>query len=150
MQAFDRDTPLPDERLSLLFDLGTPSQKVTLDEMPCRCAGLQLQRRQQGGDRRLRRGRPADGESGHGRRRAPAWAAAPARRSSTDLVDWLCGGEAEEDPSVHYYVPRIPLAKPELIKAIREPRAKIGLERLRRTRGGARGRRQQTGPRLAC
>jgi nitrite reductase (NADH) large subunit len=45
MQAFDRETPLPEERLSLLFDLGTPSQKVTLDEMPaaaqvCNCNGV--------------------------------------------------------------------------------------------------------------
>src|SRR5713101_6089089 len=45
MQAFDRESPLPDERLSLLFDLGTPSQKVTLDEMPaeaqvCNCNGV--------------------------------------------------------------------------------------------------------------
>ncbi len=45
MQAFDRDSPLPEERLSLLFDLGTPPQKVTLDEMPaetqvCNCNGV--------------------------------------------------------------------------------------------------------------
>ena len=45
MQAFDRDSPLPDERLSLMFDLGTPSAKVTMDEMPadtqvCNCNGV--------------------------------------------------------------------------------------------------------------
>ena len=45
MQAFDRDSPLPEERLSLLFDLGAPPQKVTLDEMPdeaqvCNCNGV--------------------------------------------------------------------------------------------------------------
>jgi nitrite reductase (NADH) large subunit len=45
MQAFDRDSPLPEERLSLLFDLGAPPQKVTLDEMPaetqvCNCNGI--------------------------------------------------------------------------------------------------------------
>jgi nitrite reductase (NADH) large subunit len=45
MQCFDRDAPLPDERLSLLFDLGTPSQKVTVAEMPaemqvCNCNGV--------------------------------------------------------------------------------------------------------------
>ena len=45
MQSFDKDSPLPDERLGLLFDLGTPSQKVTLDEMPvdtqvCNCNGV--------------------------------------------------------------------------------------------------------------
>ena len=57
MQAFDRDSPLPEERLSLLFDLGAPAQKVTLDEMPadaqvCNCNGVTKAR-----DRRLRRGR---------------------------------------------------------------------------------------------
>ena len=67
MQAFDRDTPLPEERLSLLFDLGAPTQKVTLDEMPADDAGLQLQRREQGGDRRLRRGRQAHRQGGDGR-----------------------------------------------------------------------------------
>ena len=35
-----------------------------------------------------------------------------------DLVAWLCGGEVEEDPSVHYYVPTIPMRKPELTKEI--------------------------------
>ena len=27
MQAFDRDTPLPEERLSLLFDIGAPAEE---------------------------------------------------------------------------------------------------------------------------
>ena len=38
----------------------------------------------------------------------------------TEIVEWACGGRAEEDPSVHYYVPGVPLTKPELIRAIRE------------------------------
>jgi nitrite reductase (NADH) large subunit len=37
-----------------------------------------------------------------------------------ELVTWFAGGALEEDPSIHYYVPTIPLAKPELTKAIRE------------------------------
>ncbi|MGI4976409.1 MAG: FAD-dependent oxidoreductase [Janthinobacterium lividum] len=45
MQAYDRDSPLPHERLSLLFDIGGPPQAVTLDEMPadaqvCNCNGV--------------------------------------------------------------------------------------------------------------
>ncbi len=45
MQAFDRDSPLPQERLSLLFDMGAPAQAVTLDEMlpsaqVCNCNGV--------------------------------------------------------------------------------------------------------------
>src|SRR5260370_31093549 len=41
-----------------------------------------------------------------------------------DLVAWFSGGEVEEDPSIHYYVPCIPLTKPELIKAIRQQQLK--------------------------
>ena len=25
-----------------------------------------------------------------------------------ELVEWFCGGEVEEDPSIHYYVPGVP------------------------------------------
>ena len=38
----------------------------------------------------------------------------------TEIVEWACGGEVEEDPSAHYYVPGVPLTKPELIRAILE------------------------------
>jgi len=119
MQAFDRDSPLPDERLSLLFDLGTPSQKVTLDEMPvdsqiCNCNGVS---------------KAAIAACVAGGARTPKSVMEKTRAGMgcgsckglvTDLVAWLCGGEAEEDPSLHYYVPCIPLTKPDLIKAVRE------------------------------
>jgi nitrite reductase (NADH) large subunit len=119
MQAFDRDSPLPDERLSLLFDLGTPAQKVTLDEMPvdaqiCNCNGVSKG--------------AISACVANGKRSAKA--VMDATRAGMgcgsckglvgDLVAWLCGGEVEEDPAVHYYVPGIPLRKPELIAAIRE------------------------------
>ncbi len=118
MQAFDRDSPLPDERLSLLFDLGTPAQKVTLDEMPaeaqvCNCNGVT--------------------KAAIGACVAAGARTAKAVMQSTragmgcgsckglvgEVVDWFCGGAAEEDPSIHYYVPAIPMAKPELVAAVR-------------------------------
>jgi len=119
MQAFDRDSPLPDDRLGLLFDLGAPPQKVTLDEMPatariCNCNGV------------------TKGEIGScvegGRRSAKAVMAATragmgcgsCKTLVAEVVEWFCGGETEDDPSVHYYVPCIPMAKPELVRAIRE------------------------------
>jgi nitrite reductase (NADH) large subunit len=37
-----------------------------------------------------------------------------------DIVAWACGGQAELDPAGEYYVPSIPLSKPELILAIKE------------------------------
>jgi nitrite reductase (NADH) large subunit len=118
MQAFDRETPLPDERLSLLFDLGTPSQKVTLDEMPataqvCNCNGVT---------------KAAIGACVAAGKRTPK-AVMQATRAGMgcgsckglvgEVVSWFCGGDVEEDPSVHYYVPCIPLAKPELVQAVR-------------------------------
>src|SRR6266851_7260199 len=123
MQAFDRDSPLPDERLSLLFDLGTPSQKITLDEMPaesqvCNCNGVN---------------KAAIGACVAAGRRTPKSVMETTRAGMgcgsckslvADLVAWFCGGEVEEDPSVHYYVPCIPLTKPDLIKAIRERQLK--------------------------
>jgi nitrite reductase (NADH) large subunit len=41
-----------------------------------------------------------------------------------DLVEWFCGGQAEEDPAIHYYVPGVPLPKPELVDAIRKQQLK--------------------------
>ncbi len=118
MQCFDRDSPLPEERLSLLFDLGTPSQKVTLDEMPadaqvCNCNGVT---------------KAAIGACVAAGKRSTK-AVMDATRAGMgcgsckalvgEVVEWFCGGTAEEDPSVHYYVPTIPMTKPELVAAVK-------------------------------
>jgi nitrite reductase (NADH) large subunit len=119
MQAFDRETPLPEERLSLLFDIGTPPQKVTLDEMPataqvCNCNGVT---------------KAAIGACVAAGKRTPKAVMGATRAGMGcgsckglvgEVVAWFCGGDVEEDPSVHYYVPGIPMAKPELVAAIRE------------------------------
>ncbi len=119
MQAFDRDSPLPDERLSLLFDLGTPAQKVTMAEMPadaqvCNCNGVTKGAISAcvAGGKRSAKGVMQATRAGMG--------CGSCKGLVGELVDWLCGGDVEEDPSVHYYVPSIPMAKPELAKAIRE------------------------------
>jgi nitrite reductase (NADH) large subunit len=118
MQAFDRDSKLPDERLSLLFDLGTPSEKVTLDEMPaetqvCNCNGVSKKRIGDcitGGARTAKAVMTAT-RAGMG--------CGSCKSLVNELVTWFLGGEVEEDPSVHYYVPCIPMQKVELTKAIR-------------------------------
>jgi nitrite reductase (NADH) large subunit len=116
-QAFDKNTPLPDERLSLLFDLGAPGKKVTLDEMAaeaqiCNCNGVS---------------KAAIGACvASGKRTAKlvmektraGMGCGSCKSLVSDLVAWFCGGQAEEDPSVHYYVPSIPLQKKELVEAI--------------------------------
>ena len=45
----------------------------------------------------------------------------------SEIVEWACAGQMEEDPSVHYYVPGIPLTKPELVDVIREQRQRLPL-----------------------
>jgi len=118
MQAFDKNTPLPEERLSLLFDIGAPAKTVTFAEMPmdaqvCNCNGV------------------SKGAIGAcvsaGKRTAKSVMAATragmgcgsCKGMVNDLVAFFCGGAAEEDPTVHYYVPGIPMTKAELIAAVR-------------------------------
>ncbi|MGD0675066.1 MAG: nitrite reductase large subunit NirB [Polyangiaceae bacterium] len=118
-QALDKNTPLPDDRLSLLFDVGAPAQKVTFDEMSdsaqvCNCNGV------------------TKGAIGacvtRGKRTAKSVMLATragmgcgsCKSLVGELVDWFCGGEVDVDPTAHYYVPSIPLNRAELTQAIRQ------------------------------
>jgi nitrite reductase (NADH) large subunit len=121
MQAFDKNTPLPDDRLSLLFDIGAPAKKVSLDELPdtaqiCNCNGVS---------------KAAIGACVARGKRSPQSVMKATRAGMgcgsckslvADVVEWFCGGELELDPTAHYYVPTIPLTKQELIAVIREKR----------------------------
>ena len=119
MQAFDRETALPDERLSLMFDLGAPSQKVTIDEMPsdaqvCNCNGITKQTigaAVEAGFKTLPAVMNAT-RAGKG--------CGSCKGLVTEVIAWFAGGAIEEDPSIHYYVPCIPMKKQALIAAIRE------------------------------
>src|SRR6185295_1875110 len=108
MQAFGQETPLPDERLSLLFDLGAPAAKVTFEEMApamqvCNCNGVSKgslvecvrsgQRTAKGVMEKTRAGMGCGACKG----------------LVNEIVAWACGGEAELDPASEYYVPCIPL-----------------------------------------
>ncbi len=119
MQSFDRNTPLPEERLGLLFDLGDPPKQVTFEEMSantqiCNCNGVSkgaLVACVNSGMRTAKAVMDAT-RAGMG--------CGSCKAMVSEIVEWACGGKIEEDPSVHYYVPGIPLTKPELIRAIRE------------------------------
>jgi nitrite reductase (NADH) large subunit len=119
IQAFDRNTPLPEERLHLLFDIGDPPKQVTFAEMSanvqvCNCNGVSkgaIVACVSAGKRSPKAVMDAT-RAGMGCGSCKAMVA--------DIVGWACGGETEEDPSVHYYVPGVPLSKPELIRAILE------------------------------
>ncbi len=123
MQAFDRGIRLPEERLSLLFDTGAPSARVTFDEMPdnvqiCNCNGVSKSTIIQcvaAGKRSLKSVMETT-RAGTG--------CGSCKAIVGELVEWSCNGQVEDDPSLHYYMPAIPLAKPELVKAIREQNLK--------------------------
>jgi nitrite reductase (NADH) large subunit len=119
MQAFDRGTPLPEERLTLLFDIGAPSKQVTIEEMPvdaqvCNCNGVSkgvIMSCVKNGKRSPKAVMETT-RAGMG--------CGSCKNMVSEIVEWACGGEVEEDPSIHYYVPGVPLTKPELIRACRE------------------------------
>jgi nitrite reductase (NADH) large subunit len=118
-QAFDRNTPLPEERLSLLFDIGAPKGSVTIDEMPadmqvCNCNGVTkgaISGCVTAGKRTLKTVMEAT-RAGMG--------CGACKALVSDVVAWACGGAAEIDPSADYYVPGVPLPKAALVAAIRE------------------------------
>ena len=66
MQAFDRNTPLPEERLHLLFDIGRSAQAGDVRGDEREHADLQLQRREQGRSGGLRECRQAQREGRDG------------------------------------------------------------------------------------
>jgi nitrite reductase (NADH) large subunit len=118
-QAFDKNTPLPEERLSLLFDIGAPSAKATIDEMPaemqvCNCNGVTksaIVGCVASGKRTLKTVMDST-RAGMG--------CGACKALVSEVVAWACGGAAEADPTADYYVPGVQLGKPELVRAIRE------------------------------
>lgn len=117
LQAFDRNTPLPEERLSLLFDLGTPAKEESLEEMAddvqvCNCNGVSKAGIGGAVSAGCRSSKAVMDKTRAG------MGCGSCKGLVNDLVEWFCGGEAEQDPSIHYYVPGVPLSKPELVDAI--------------------------------
>ena len=119
MQAFDRGLPLPEERISLMFDIGTPEAAVGAAELAddaqvCNCNGVSksaLVACVTGGEKSVA-GVMAATRAGKG--------CGSCKGLVAQIVEWAAGGAVEEDPSANYYVPGIPYDKPELMRLIRE------------------------------
>jgi nitrite reductase (NADH) large subunit len=119
MRAFDRGMVLPDERVSLLFDLGAPPPATSVAELAddvqvCNCNGV---------TKGAIRGCVRDGA------RTMSAVAAATRAGSgcgsckgqvLEILEWAAGGRLEDDPAAGYYVPEIALAKPDLVEVVRE------------------------------
>ncbi|SDP58753.1 nitrite reductase (NADH) large subunit [Klenkia soli] len=117
-QAFDRRTPLPAERIKLLVDLSDGDAEVGVAELPgdsqvCNCNGVTK-------DRIC--GAVADGctslpkvmdatRAGKG--------CGSCKGLVQRIVEWAADGALTEEESASWYVPGVPMPKPELIAAIK-------------------------------
>lgn len=120
-QAFDSGLPLPDERVSLMFDIGTPDVEVGVAELAddaqvCNCNGVS-------------KGALAacvrDGEtsvSGVMKKTKAGKGCGSCKQLVGQIVEWAAGGAVSEDPSASWYVPAIPYDKQTLIGHIRDLR----------------------------
>jgi nitrite reductase [NAD(P)H] large subunit len=119
MQAFDSGLPLPDERVSLMFDIGTPDVAVGAAELSddaqvCNCNGVTkatLVSCVQGGETSVT-GVMAKTKAGKG--------CGSCKELVGQIVEWAAGGAVTEDLSASWYVPGIPYDKPTLMRHIRE------------------------------
>ncbi|UOY02697.1 nitrite reductase large subunit NirB [Blastococcus sp. PRF04-17] len=118
-QAFDRGAPLPEERIRLLVDLSDGAEDVGVAEMPqdsqvCNCNGV---------TKGAICGAVADGCGSVGAvmdRTRAGKGCGSCKSLVKQIVEWAADGEVAEDPAASYYVPGVPMPKPELMRAIRE------------------------------
>ncbi len=121
LQTYDRGTPLPEQRVDLLVDRGGPTAaagpaELADDAQVCNCNGVPkstLVRTVHDGVKTVTGVMDAT-RAGKG--------CGSCKPLVAQIVDWAAGGAAELDPAASWYVPGIPLAKPELMAAIRERR----------------------------
>jgi len=119
VQAFDRGLPLPEERMSLMFDLGGPPIEVGTAELAdeaqvCNCNGVtrgDLVACVRNGEKTVT-GVMGKTRAGKG--------CGSCKSLVAQIVEWAADGAVEVDPSANWYVPGIPFDKPELMSKIRE------------------------------
>jgi nitrite reductase (NADH) large subunit len=118
-QAFDSGLPLPDERVSLMFDIGTPEVAVGVAELSddaqvCNCNGVSkgaLVACVAGGQKSVT-GVMAATKAGKG--------CGSCKQLVAQVVEWAAGGDVEADMAASWYVPAIPYDKPTLMQMIRD------------------------------
>ncbi|EHB58419.1 nitrite reductase (NAD(P)H), large subunit [Mycolicibacterium rhodesiae JS60] len=117
--AFDNGLPIPDERVALMFDIGTPDVEVGIAELDddaqvCNCNGVSkgaLVSCVRNGTTSVSAVMAAT-KAGKG--------CGACKQLVTQVVEWAAGGSAADDPSDSWYVPGIPYDKPTLMVKIRE------------------------------
>ncbi|WP_328469838.1 nitrite reductase large subunit NirB [Actinoplanes sp. NBC_00393] len=119
IQAFDRAQALPEERAEMLFDIGGPAGEVAPADMPddaqvCNCNGVSkgaICGVVNAGCKTV---------SGVMDKTRAGKGCGTCKPLVQRIVEWAAGGEAEEDPAASWYVPGVPMPKPELMAAIRK------------------------------
>ncbi|ADG98230.1 nitrite reductase (NAD(P)H), large subunit [Segniliparus rotundus DSM 44985] len=117
-QAFDDKVPLPEERISMLFDIGTPSAATGAEELAddaqvCNCNGVtkgQIVACVEAGTTSLGEV-VAKTRAGKG--------CGSCKGLVADIVSCAAGGALAADPAADYYVPCIPLTKAQLIEQVK-------------------------------
>jgi nitrite reductase [NAD(P)H] large subunit len=118
-QAFDSGLQLPEERVSLLFDIGTPDVAVGVAELAddaqvCNCNGVSkgaLVACVRGGEGSV---------SGVMKATKAGKGCGSCKQLVAQVVEWAAGGAVVEDPSANWYVPAVPYDKPTLMTMIRQ------------------------------
>jgi nitrite reductase (NADH) large subunit len=117
-QAYDRGLPLPEKRVELLFQLAGPSQAEGAAEMDdsvqvCNCNGVSkgdLVACVLGGTKSVRGVMDAT-RAGKG--------CGACKGLIGDIVELAAAGGLEQDETSRWYVPAVPMEKPELLAEIR-------------------------------
>jgi nitrite reductase (NADH) large subunit len=120
-QAFDRGAQAPENRAELLFPLAGEPQHLRAADLPdaaqiCNCNGVSkgvIVAAVKGGCSTLKAVCDLT-RAGTG--------CGSCKAQVKEILEAAGGGLAPEDPSVHYYVPGVPLPKPALIEAIHRQR----------------------------
>jgi nitrite reductase (NADH) large subunit len=123
LQIFDRQETLPDNRAELLFPYssegkGTSVTDLSDDAQICNCNGVSkgdIIGAVKAGKRSLKVLCDAT-RAGSG--------CGSCKAQVQELLEFAAGDLVVEDPTIHYYVPGVPLKKPELIQAINERQLK--------------------------
>jgi nitrite reductase (NADH) large subunit len=117
-QAFDSRSALPEERVKLLFDLGSAGDDTSAADLPddtqiCNCNGVSK------GDLVACVHDGAESVSACMAATRAGKGCGSCKGLVSDVVEAALGGAGAEDPADAYYVPGIPLDKPTLMAEIR-------------------------------
>jgi nitrite reductase (NADH) large subunit len=116
MQAFDRGLPLPEDRAALLFDLGGAGEGLPEDDEAqiCNCNGVTRGALVGAVKAGCKSVNAVMDQTRAGR------GCGSCKSLVRQIVEQAAGGAVEEDPAASWYVPGVPMPKPELMAVIRE------------------------------